>query len=294
MIALIAMPGNEPLADALAAELGCERLAAEVHRFPDGESKVRLMQEAAGGDVGIVCTLDRPDDKFIALFLMAHAAREAGAHRVGLIAPYLPYMRQDHRFRTGETISAQHVATWISSQLDWLITVDPHLHRIAQLSQIYTIAHRVVRAAPELARWIQAHIDRPLLIGPDQESEQWVGEVAALASAPHVLLTKTRLADRQVRLTLPSLDRWREHTPVLVDDIISTGHTMIEALRQLSDQAMRPAVCVAIHAIFAQTAYTDLQNAGAHRIVTTNTIAHRSNDIRLDALMAQSLRALLA
>ncbi|HRK57083.1 MAG TPA: ribose-phosphate pyrophosphokinase [Burkholderiaceae bacterium] len=292
VIALIAMPGNEQLADALATALACKRLAAEVHRFPDGESKVRLIQAATGRDVGIVCTLDRPDDKFIALFLMAHAARESGARRVGLIAPYLPYMRQDQRFHNGETISAQHVASWISSQFDWLITVDPHLHRIKQLGQIYTIPNSVVQAAPELARWIQTHIDQPLLIGPDEESEQWAGEVAALANAPHVVLTKTRLADRQVRLTLPSLDRWRGHTPVLVDDIISTAQTMIEALRQLSGQAMRPAACVAIHAIFAQTAYSDLQNAGAHRIATTNTIVHPSNQIRLDGLIAQSIRTL--
>ena len=111
---VVAMPGNEPLADALAAEAGMDRIPATVRRFPDGESYVRADPLVQGRRVSIACTLDRPDDKLVPLLLLAAAVREAGALSVGLVAPYLAYMRQDQRFHPGETISARHVAAWIS------------------------------------------------------------------------------------------------------------------------------------------------------------------------------------
>jgi ribose-phosphate pyrophosphokinase len=148
---VIAMPGNEALADALAAELSLERVAATVRHFPDGESHVRVEAEVEGRDALIACTLDRPDDKLVPLLLLAAAVREAGARSVGLVAPYLAYMRQDRRFQHSETISAAHVAAWISRHVDWLVTVDPHLHRIADLSQVYSIPSRVVHAADGVA-----------------------------------------------------------------------------------------------------------------------------------------------
>lgn len=291
--ALLALPGNERMADALATALALPRVAASVHRFPDGESLVRVDGNVQGRDVILVCTLNQPDDKFVPLFLMAHAAREAGARRVLLVAPYLPYMRQDVRFRAGETVSARHVAAWISSQVDGLITVDPHLHRIHDLAEIYAIPHRVVHAAPALAAWIRAQVARPVLIGPDEESAQWVAEVAQAAQAPHVVLTKTRLGDRKVRIDVPALAPWQGHTPVLVDDIVSTAHTMMEVVQALRQRATPAPVCVAVHAVFARTAYEDLQAAGAGVIVSTDTIAHDSNRIALSAPLAQAIRELL-
>lgn len=143
---VIAMPGNEQLADELAAHLSLERGAATVRRFPDGESYARVESAVEGRDTFIACTLDRPDEKLVPLLLLAAAVREAGALAVGLVAPYLAYMRQDRRFHPGETISAQHVAAWLSRHIDWLVTVDPHLHRIADLSRIYSVPSRVVHA----------------------------------------------------------------------------------------------------------------------------------------------------
>ncbi|MBK6294653.1 MAG: ribose-phosphate pyrophosphokinase [Rhodoferax sp.] len=291
---VIAMPGNEQLADELASLLSLERVAALVRRFPDGESHVRVEQAVAGRQAFIVCTLDRPDDKLVPLFLLARCVRESGAHSVGLVAPYLAYMRQDRRFQLGETISAQHVGAWISGQFDWLVTVDPHLHRIVDLSEVYSIPSRVVHAADGVARWVQSQVRQPLLIGPDEESAQWVEDVAHRASVPSVVLTKTRRGDREVEVSVPDVQRWRTHTPVLVDDIVSTARTMVETVGHLRRAGLAAPVCVAVHAVFADNAYQDLQAAGAASIVSCDTIRHPSNRIALAADIANGVRELMS
>lgn len=289
---MIAMPGNEPFADALAAEAGVERMPVTVRRFPDGESYVRADPMVRGRRVSIVCTLDRPDDKLVPLLLLAAAVREAGALAVGLVAPYLAYMRQDRRFQPGETVSARHVAAWITRHFDGLVTVDPHLHRIADLSQIYGASSRVVHAGHSVAAWLKAEVPKPLLIGPDEESAQWVGDVASRADAPFVVLSKTRRGDREVEVSVPDVERWRSHTPVLVDDIVSTARTMIAAVGQLRRAGMAPPVCVAVHAVFAQTAFEDLRKAGAGDIVSCNTIAHPTNRISIVPAVAAAVQNL--
>ncbi len=291
--AVIAMPSNEQLADDLAARLPLERIAATVRRFPDGESHVRVEAPAEARNALIVCTLDRPDDKLVPLFLLAAAVREAGAHSVGLVAPYLAYMRQDRRFNPGETISAQHVAAWISRAFDWLVTVDPHLHRISNLSQVYSIPSSVVHASYSVAEWVRAHVRNPLLIGPDEESAQWVSEVAKDADAPFVVLTKARRGDREVEVSVPEIERWRLHTPVLMDDIVSTARTMIATVGHLRRAGLAAPVCVAVHAVFAQTAFEDLRAAGAGDIVSCDTIRHPSNRISLAPGIAAVVRTQL-
>jgi len=264
-----------------------------VRRFPDGESHVRVECALAGRDAIIVCTLDRPDDKLVALLLLAAAARDWGARSVGLVAPYLAYMRQDKRFHPGETMSAQHIAAWISGRFDWLLTVDPHLHRIADLSEIYTIPTRVVHAADNVARWLREQVRQPLLVGPDEESAQWVADVAGRAQAPFIVLRKTRSGDRDVDVSVPEVERWRAHTPVLVDDIVSTARTMIETVGHLRRAELAAPVCVAVHAVFAQSAYEDLRAAGASDIVSCDTITHPSNRIALGVAIGQGVRELL-
>jgi ribose-phosphate pyrophosphokinase len=291
--AVVAMPGNEKLADDLAAALKFERIAATVRHFPDGESNVRVEGAVQGLHVLIACTLDRPDAKLVPLLLLACAARDAGALSVGLVAPYLAYMRQDRRFQPGETISAVHIAEWISRHFDWLVTVDPHLHRIPDLAQVYSIPTGVAHAAGEIANWVRGHVRQPLLIGPDEESAQWVREVAALADAPFVVLKKDRRGDRDVVVSVPEVERWVAYTPVLVDDIVSTARTMIETVGHLQRAGMAAPVCIAVHAVFAQSAFDDLRAAGAAEIVSCDTIRHPSNRIALTTPLAGRVREVL-
>lgn len=290
---LLSMPGNDAMADQLASELGIERGRATVRRFPDGESYVRVESMVDGRSVCIVCTLDRPDAKLVPLLLLAAAARETGASKVGLVAPYLAYMRQDARFHSGEVVSARHIAAWLSGCFDWVVTVDPHLHRLSTLSDVFTVPTRNVHAADAIASWLRGNVSRPVLLGPDAESAQWVDDVARRAQAPSTVLRKTRHGDRDVEVSVPDVDRWRGHTPVLVDDIASTGHTLAAAISQLRRALIQAPVCIAVHAVFAGRAEQRLLSAGAQRVVSCDTIAHSSNGIAIGGALALAVREML-
>jgi ribose-phosphate pyrophosphokinase len=226
------------------------------------------------------------------LAFAATAARDLGAIRVGIIAPYLAYMRQDKRFQPGEAVSSVAFARLLSSGIDWLATVDPHLHRYATLDAIYPVATRVAHAAPLLSAWIKEHVARPLLVGPDIESEQWVAAVARTADAPYRVLRKERRGDRDVAVSVPDLHLLADRIPVLVDDIVATGRTMIETARHLLDQGLPPAVCLAVHALLSEESYGKLKEI-ASAVVTTNAVPHPSNAIDLAPVIAQSIRELL-
>jgi len=284
----MAMPGNEKAASKLAARLGWDLGHLEIRQFPDGETYLRLVTTPAGRVVALVCTLDRPNDKLLSLLFAAATARELEASKVGLVSPYLAYMRQDRRFKPGEAVSSRQVAHLLSSSFDWLVTVDPHLHRYGSLSEIYSIPTRVVHVAPLISQWIRMNVQNPLIIGPDSESEQWVAAVAQEADAPHAVLEKIRHGDRDVEIKLGDLDRWKGRTPVLVDDIISSGRTMLESIRLLTAQGWAAPVCLAVHGLFADRADVLLAQAGA-RVVTSNSVPHSTNDIDLTPLLAEAV-----
>jgi ribose-phosphate pyrophosphokinase len=291
---ILALPGAEALAEALAGQLHCTASTVEAHRFPDGEVVVRLCSDVAGRRVVLAAHMDHPDDKTVPLLFAADAARELGATEVGLVVPYLPYMRQDDRFHPGEAVTSRSYARLLSSCLDYLVTVDPHLHRWASLDAIYTIRTRVVAAAPAMAEWIAREVPQPILVGPDSESEQWVADVAARLQAPWLVMRKVRRGDRDVSVELPAGAAGQGRTPVLVDDIISSGHTMAAAAEVLRTAGWGLPCCVGVHALLDDGGQDLLRRAGIARIATCDTVAHPTNAIPLAGLLAQAVRALSA
>ena len=290
---LIPLPGNYGFAKRLAAWLGAELGAAEFRRFPDGESLVRIATPVAGRSVAFVCTLARPDSKTVRLLLAAGAARDEGAVRVGLVAPYLAYMRQDSRFRPGESVSARHFARTLSATFDWLVTVDPHLHRLAGLDDVYRVPARSVRSAPVLAEWVRRNVVSPLVVGPDEESSPLVEGVAAAVDAPWVAARKVRRGDHDVEVSVPELAQWRGRTPVVVDDIVSTGSTMVQAAERLHAAGFATPICLAVHAIFAGDAAARLRAAGYSRVLTCNTVRHETNAMDVTESVADAVRELV-
>ena len=293
-LSLIALPGNEAFVRSLLGAfansgVSAEQLPVTVRRFPDAESYVRLDASVRNREVWLVCTLDRPDDKVLALIFLAATARELGAASVGLVAPYLAYMRQDRRFEPGEAVTSKYFAGLLSGSFDSIVTVDPHLHRRSALGEIYSVPALVVHAAPRIAEWVRENVRRPVVVGADEESSQWVAAVAEAADAPWTALRKERRGDRDVSVSIPEVDRWIDHTPVLVDDIISTARTMIATVHHLLSAGLHAPDCVGVHAVFAAGAFDELRAAGARRIVTCNTIPHPSNRIDLSTDLAQAI-----
>lgn len=294
MPVLLSFPDDRPLAAAVADRIGARMGRLEWRHFPDGESLVAVDEDIAGADVVLVASLNDPDRKALPLRFAARTAQELGARRVGLVAPYLAYMRQDARFHPGEAVSANAFPQFLDESVDWLVTVDPHLHRIAALDKVFRIPATAVAAAPQLASWIRREVTKPMLIGPDSESARWVADVALQAHVPYEVLHKTRRGDREVEVSLPDIERLRGCTPVLVDDIVSSGRTLIAALEHLARLHLPPAVCIVIHPIFAGDAWECLRRAGAGRIVSTDSIAHPSNAISLVEAIAGAVAQHLA
>lgn len=290
-ILLFNLHEDHELADDLAKTLGIRAGTLETRHFPDGESYFRVRDDVKDRNTILLVNLHQPDRQALGAILLADTLRDLGASSVIMVAPYLPYMRQDKRFHPGEGVTSRYFARILSAHVDGLATVDPHLHRYAGLSEIYTVPTVVVHAADSIANWIMKNVDKPVLIGPDSESGQWVSAVAGLARAPFTVLTKTRHGDRNVEVSVPDVEHWRDHTPVLVDDIISSGHTMLESLQHLKRLGLKKAICIGVHAVFADVAASQL--AAAARVVTSNSIPHATNAIDISRLLADSVTELL-
>lgn len=283
------LPGNDRLATHLCENLPGDPGSVELRYFPDGELYLRVRTAVRERDVVLACTLDVPNEKLFSVYQLASTLRAQGAHRIVLAAPYLAYLRQDRAFQAGEAVTSRHTARWLSECLDGIVTVDPHLHRLHDLNEVYTIPTRALAAAPRIADWIGEHIGHAVLIGPDAESTQWVSSVAQRARCPFVVLDKVRSGDRSVEVSVPDLGEWPDRTPVLVDDIISTGRTLIAAIRSLPRATPQPPACIGVHAIFAGDAFEQLLAAGCAKVITTNTIAHATNAIDIHPLVTQGI-----
>lgn len=284
------MPGNEERAEQLAQLTASELGAIESRPFPDGESYVRIHGEPKDRDVYLVCTLADPDRLVLPLLFAAQAIRASGARTLTLIAPYLAYLRQDSEFHEGEAVSSLVVADLIGRAFDGLVTVDPHLHRYRSLDEIYSIPTAVVRTSELIGAWVRETVPSAVVVGPDSESAQWVEAVATSARCPWFTFAKERRGDREVRLIPPDVD-FRDKTPVLVDDIISSGATMIGAARILGLQQWPAPYCIGVHALFDESTATHLQ-AVTRALLTTDTIANEFSHFHVAPLIAGQLAAM--
>lgn len=261
----------------------------DVHRFPDGESLVTL-PETLPPDVALYTSLNDANRRLIELELAASTAMRLGARRLTLIAPYLCYMRQDIAFHPGEAISQRIVGSLLARRFDALITVDPHLHRTASLGDAISVRRAIaLSAAPVIAQWLEHQAGGPLLIGPDEESAQWVNAIAEPAGCDFGVARKQRLGDNNVRIALPDL-AFGGRNVILVDDIASTGHTLAEAARQTLARGAVSVSVIVTHALFVGDAYENLRRAGISDIGSTDSIPHESNRLRLDTILSRALR----
>lgn len=287
---VFAFPENGLLAENLVAGMRAEQGNYMLRQFPDGETYLRILSDVEGKEVVLVCTLNRPDDKILSLLFFCRQVKELKAASVCLVAPYMAYMRQDKAFKPGEAITSAYFANLISSFADRLITIDPHLHRRRSMQEIYSIPCEVLHATALISSYIKEHITNALLIGPDSESEQWVSGIAKDAGVPFIILQKTRRGDTEVEVSIPEVENYKAHVPVVIDDIISTAHTMMETISHLKEKGMPPPVCIGVHAVFTEETFSRLLSSGAKEVVTCNTIAHGSNRIDISQLIVNTFK----
>lgn len=288
---LLCFDDEEGIARATASAAGLELALIERHRFPDGECRLRL-PESLPDRVVIWRGLHHPNEKLVELLIAARAARDLGAAHLTLVAPYLPYMRQDMAFQPGEAVSQRIVGGFLASLFDAVVTMDPHLHRIATLDEAIPLQHAIaLSGAPLLADHIASQRADVLLIGPDEEALQWVALASQARGWDHAVCRKTRHGDQEVDIALPSMPM-AGRAVVLIDDVASSGQTLARAA-QLLLAAGAASVDVAVtHALFSPGSVQRVRAAGVREIWSTDCIAHASNAVSIVPLVAGTLRAL--
>lgn len=289
---ILAFPDYLLQAQRLALALDIQYQEVYLHQFPDGESLLRLPTDLP--EHVIICrSLNQPNDKLIELLLCAKTARQLGAKRLTLVAPYLCYMRQDIANQPGEAVSQGIVGQMLADLFDDVITVDPHLHRISTLNQAIPIENAIsLSATTEIGLFLQQHFKHAVLLGPDSESEQWVSAIAEKIGFEYSVAEKVRQGDTQVSMTLTEFD-FQNKPVVIIDDMASTGRTLAKATSLLLAAGAQQIYAAITHPLFCGDAEAYIIRSGVQQIWSTDSISHSSACIHLDKLLARAVKDIL-
>ena len=285
------LPAAAEDASRLAAKLGVPLHEIGVHRFPDGELRVTV--GPATTTTMIYVPLDQPNDKLLAILFAAEALRREGAERLVLVAPYLCYMRQDAAFHPGEAISQRVIGPLLAGAVDRVITVDAHLHRTKNIAEVFPgIEADDLSAMPAIADFLRKTGIDPVtvVVGPDAESEPWVSDLAGRLGLKHAVARKTRRSDRSVEIKFPDVKLFAGKPALLVDDIVSSGGTLITCVKTLAAAGASGIDAVITHALFPPEMTQDFLGAGLRSIRSTTSVPHPSSAIALDDVLAEALR----
>lgn len=285
-------PGYQTQGKQLANSLDLPCFDIKIHHFPDKESLVTLPPQK-NEHVIFYLSLDYPNNKLIELLLAAKTARQQGVKRLSLVAPYLCYMRQDKSFQSEEAISQQIIGQWLSELFDDLITVDPHLHRVHSLDKVIPDTNNItLTAAPLLGEFVKSLKKEVLLMGPDEESMQWVKQVAAVCNTSYSVATKIRHSDTHVSIQLPDMNFKNQHI-ILVDDVLSSGNTVAQTAIQLYTADATQVDVLVTHALFSKTAMDTLKKASIKNIYSSDSITHETNCISLNNLLEKNIKNII-
>ncbi|MBI2669088.1 ribose-phosphate diphosphokinase [Candidatus Woesearchaeota archaeon] len=275
------------IARSLAKKLKTPFSPLTISSFPDGDRYLKFNTPLKGKTLVIVHSFQpNPHQSLLDVIFAAKTAKDLGAKKVILIAPYLAYMRQDIRFHSGEAISSRVMADLLNRSIDRIITIDTHLHRYHSLKVIFTIPAQNLTANSLIASYIQNHVKNPVIIGPDGESYQWADTIAKQINALVTVFKKTRFTSRNVKVKMIKPVSLRNKNVVIVDDIISTGHTVAEAAKKAKALGAKSITAICVHGLFVEDAIQKLKKAGVNKIISTNTIEHPTNKIDVTPLLA--------
>jgi ribose-phosphate pyrophosphokinase len=294
---LIVIGGSscENLANTVANQLGVTSGKLEVRRFPDGEKYLRILNEVKNEHVIVIQSMHHtPDDYLFEYLLLVDALKDLGAKRVTIFVPYFAYARQDERFKPGEALSFKTVSKLIQSVgTDEIFTIDMHQHRVVKSSEVFGIPSHNLSAMRLLADYVrkEGKLTNPLVIGPDAEAEQWAKLAAESLNAEYDVFEKKRLGDSKVEIR-PRRSSAKDRDVLIVDDIISTGGTIIEASKILFSQGARRIEVACTHPILASEALSRILAIGVANVVGTDTVPCPISYVSVAPLIADNVRKL--
>jgi ribose-phosphate pyrophosphokinase len=285
------LPPSVGEARRVADRLGVALHDIAVHRFPDEELRITVGPAAA--TTIVFASLDKPNDKLLALLFASEALRRGGARRLVLAAPYLCYMRQDTAFHQGEAISQKVAGRLLADAVDRVVTVDAHLHRTKNIGDVFPgIEADNLSAMPAIAQALQTSGFDPatVVVGPDMESQAWVADLAGRLGTQRAVASKTRRSDRSAEISFADLGLFAGRPVLLVDDIVSSGGTLSACAKALHAAGASTIDAIVTHALFAPELVGHLLEAGIRSVKSADSVAHPSNAIALDQILAEALR----
>ncbi len=277
------------LAKKIAQKIRQKYSALEVTHFPDSEIKLRFNVNIKNKVVVLVQSFyGNVNDCVIETLFAAETAKDLGARKIILVAPYFPYLRQDKRFNPGECISLKTIAKNIDEDFDEIYIFDPHLHREKTLKHIFRTKSHKLSANPLIEDYIKRNVRNPVIIGPDWESYKWAQTVAERIGCDFAIMEKKRYSARKVRVILNKKIGIKSKNLIFIDDMISTGYTLLEAIKAMKKLGAKKVTCFAVHGIFVENAYEKLQKAGA-KLICSNTIPSKASKLDVSKIISRSL-----
>jgi ribose-phosphate pyrophosphokinase len=294
MVMIVTSCGNSvTLAHKVATSLKIKFSPLTISSFPDGDIYLKFNTRLKGKTLIIINSFQPDSDT--ALFrcvVAAQTAKQLGAKKVILVAPYLAYMRQDTMFNYGESITSRIMANLLNQSIDVLITIDSHLHRYTSLKEIFKVPAKNLTANEVIGEYVQKKIKNPVIIGPDAESYQWAEVVASIAGCESSVFQKTRHSSRHVtEKMIKKIDMVGKNV-VIVDDIISTGHTICEAAKKAMRSGAKSVTAIGVHGLLVEGAVAKMRKAGVSKVITTNCIEHETNKIDVASVLVDELKKL--
>lgn len=285
----------ENLAEIVAGELGLKSGKVEIKRFPDGEKYIRVLSDVKDQNVFVIQSMHHtPDDFLFEYFLLVDALKDLGAKKVTSFIPYFAYARQDERFKPGEALSFRTVSRLIEDVgTDEIFTIDMHQHRVLRSSDVFRIPSHNLSAMPLLANYVrkEGKLQNPLVIGPDSEAEQWAKLASEALGTDYDVFEKKRFAADKVEIR-PRRANAKGRDILIVDDIISTGGTIIEASKILHSQGANQIEVACTHPILATDALSRIRGAGVLNVIGTDTVPGPISYVSVAPLIADEVKKL--
>jgi ribose-phosphate pyrophosphokinase len=293
---IIPGPASSILGEAIAHHLGQEPVFISNRIFPDGESYVKLPSDLKGETVVLVqTTAPEPDRKIMQLLFMARTAQDLGTKRIIVVLPYMAYARQDKRFLEGESLSFDIVLDLLEAAgVNDTILIDVHSEEaLDALKSKHRMRIHNITAIFVLAEYVKKHgYDGAYSLSPDIGRKDIVEKVSMLMGGGFAFFEKVR--DRytgKTTMIVKDLDL-KGRNVVIFDDIISSGGTMARAIEGLKEQGAGKVAAVCTHALPVPGANEKLKNAGADRIVATDTVESIYETVSVAGLIADFLKTL--
>ncbi len=275
----------------LSKKMNIEYSTVEVKEFPDNELYVRIPMDVKQREVIYVNSLQpNPNRSLVETILTLDALKKQNAKSIVAVIPYLAYARQDEMFNPGEAVSVLTIADMFKSlDIDQIITVDMHLHRITDPSKVFGSKFTNITGVHEVADYIKSHFkySNAVVIGPDDEAKQWASLVAKDLNIEYGVFSKKRLSGREVQVEGQAEVKGKD--AIIIDDIISTGGTIIEASKLLKSLGANDIYVACVHPLLVEGAYHKLVEHNLKALIGTDTVLSPISFVEIYPAIAKAL-----